>query len=361
MSVSNTLHAVPVDKPEDCEPSYFFRETAVQDATGVQGVATGDAPEWEPRDHSWNKRRAEPGEWMANAVSGRKAMYMTMASFKPDAVKRWEGRRQVNVSRVGGYWIDIDVFAGHKAGGYADESAVKVAVAEFVMKTGLVPNFIVKTGSGGWQLHFVLTEAVTPEQWQPGADALKRLAADVGLKIDSQCTVNSAQIMRAPGSIHQRTGNLVEVWRWRRERYDLAEFHKLVGYEPGSDSGRALGTMAPRARMGINGDVLGDDDTAPADFELIRTDCEAVRWAADPANHARVSEPYWRGLLGIVKFCAGADELAHEVSKHHPEYDPDMTVRKMYGWTAGPTTCAYFADVNADACGCCKHAQGGQA
>lgn len=359
MSVANTLHEAPVRKVERVEPAEFYREIAVQVEGGVQGIVTA-GPSGAPNYHSWNKKCAEPGEWMAQAAKDRKPAYLTMAAFRPEAVQPFKGRSGGNVLALGGYWIDVE--GSEEKGGYAGADAVGRAVAAFVKKTGLGPNFIVATGSGGMHLHYTLSEPVTVEQWKPGAEALVRLAAGAGFRIDAQCTTDAARIMRAPGSIHQKTGKVVTAVRCRLERYELAEIHKLVGCEPGSvsDLGCDLRAVAPRASTGINSDVLGDDDTAPADFELIRADCEAVRWAAEPANHARVSEPYWRGLLGIVKFCAGADELAHDVSKHHPKYDPDVTGHKLEGWTAGPTTCEYFADVNADACGRCKHAQGGQ-
>lgn len=112
--------------------------------------------------------------------------------------------------------------------------------------------------------------------------------------------------------------------------------------------------------LDINADIEPQYDDTPADFELIKAECEAMRWAADPENQARVDDPqvgyrYWRGVLGIVKFCTGADELAHEVSRHSPKYDRRETQRKLEGWNKGPTKCATFAEFNSDACGRCKH------
>jgi hypothetical protein len=116
-----------------------------------------------------------------------------------------------------------------------------------------------------------------------------------------------------------------------------------------------------RAQTGINADVLSHGIT-PADFDSIQRQCGAVRWAALPDNQPKVSRDYWRGLLGIVKFCAGAEGLAREVSKHHPKYDLDETANTLDGWEKGPTTCEYFAKfgpLNGGACPNCQHVESG--
>ena len=92
-----------------------------------------------------------------------------------------------------------------------------------------------------------------------------------------------------------------------------------------------------------------------ADFELVKAGCNVVRWASDPSNQNNVEEPLWRGLLGVVKFCSDANQLAHQVSAHHSKYDSNETERKLDGWTAGPTTCVYFANYKPNLCSVCKH------
>ena len=129
--------------------------------------------------------------------------------------------------------------------------------------------------------------------------------------------------------------------------------------DPDEIAAAAQGASGPVASsrvydLSVNADVLQQYDSAPADFELIRAECEAVRWAAEPDNQQKVTEPYWRAMLGIVKHCAGPDGLADEVSKHHPEYDPRNTARKMAAWGAGPTTCSEFGSHSA-ACAACPH------
>lgn len=129
--------------------------------------------------------------------------------------------------------------------------------------------------------------------------------------------------------------------------------------DPDEIAAAAQGTSDPVASstgydLSANADVLQQHDATPADFELVRAECGAIRWAAEPANQPKVTEPYWRDVLGVVKFCTGADGLAHDVSEHHPEYAPHNTVRKLAAWGAGPTTCSEFGS-HSFACAACPH------
>lgn len=342
MSISNTLQEAPIRKVERIEPAEFYREIAVQVEGGVQGIVT-TGPSGAPNDHRWNTQGAEPGEWMAQAAKDRKPAYLTMAAFNPETVQRFKGRSGGNVQALGGYWIDVE--SSEEKGGYAGAEAVNRAVGTFVKKTGLSPNFIVLTGSGGMHLHYILTKSVTVEQWKPGAQALVRLAAGAGFRIDAQCTTDPARIMRAPGSVHQKTEAIVSAARWRQERYELAEFQKLVGCEPG--------TVAPRARMGINGDVLADDSPRYS-YKHAAKQCAAMRRAVD-ADGASAPYPVWLLAAKTADLSLEGREYAHQISQGHHDYDEAATDAKLDSLTGGPANCdawatAYGAGGPCEAC-----------
>jgi hypothetical protein len=69
-------------------------------------------------------------------------------------------------------------------------------------------------------------------------------------------------------------------------------------------------------------------------------------------NQDGASEPEWRALLSVIKFCTDADEFVHRASEHHPDYDPDATETKLEG-IAGPYTCARFSELNPERCEGC--------
>ena len=280
--------------------------------------------------------------------------------YAPESFKT-EVRSQSNVRGLKALRLDID--AGEKKhdkdpkGTYATQHDARQALQRFSTATGLLPSIVVSSGEG-LHVYYVLDESCAPHQWQPVAEALKRFCNGHGLRTDPTVTADSGRILRPVTTLHDN-GQRVTVLEATGKVYALAEFAQQV--RASQDTTDSLPTPSRRYDLSINADVLQQYDATPADFELVKAECAAVRWAAAPLNQPNVSEGYWRGLLGIVKHCAGSDELAHTVSSAHPEYDPDLTDKKLAGWTAGPTTCEYFSEHNRVACTGCKHAQGGDA
>lgn len=278
----------------------------------------------------------------------RRGVYFAVESFKTEA------RKQTNVLALKALRLDID--AGQKKhdtdpyGTYATQHDARQALQRFGTATGLLPSIVVSSGEG-LHVYYVLNESCAPQEWQPVAEALKRFCKGHGLCTDPTVTADSARILRPVTTLHTN-GQRVSVLEATGKVYTLAEFAEQVGAS--QDTPDSLPAPARAYDMSVNADVLQQYDAAPADFELIRAECEAVRWAAEPDNQQKVTEPYWRAMLGIVKHCAGPDGLADEISKHHPEYDPRNTARKLGAWGAGPTTCSEFGSHSA-ACAACPH------
>ena len=277
----------------------------------------------------------------------RQGVYFAVESFKAEA------RSQSNVLALKAMRLDID--AGQKKhdkdpnGTYATQHDARQALQRFNTATGLLPSIVVSSGEG-LHVYYVLDESCTPHEWQPVAEALKRFCKAHGLRTDPTVTADSGRILRPVTTLHTN-GQRVSVLKATGKVYTLAEFAQQVEANEDSDT---LTAPARGYDLSVNADVLLQHDATPADFELIRAECAAIRWAAEPANQPNVTEPYWRDMLGVVKFCTGADGLAHEVSKHHPNYDPRSTARKLAAWGAGPTTCSEFGN-HSTACATCPH------
>lgn len=305
--------------------------------------------------HEWTDSLAGV-EALAERYKDRKGVYFATAAFKSSS-----GRKQDNVQALKAHRLDLDAgekkYVRNPSGTYSTQEDARRDLKRFTEETGLVPSVVVSSGEG-LHVYYVLNESCAPSEWQPAAELLKRVCAAHGLRADPAVTADSARVLRPPGSLHTN-GKRVTVLEASGVVYSLAEFAEHVG--AGQESPASMDRPARVYDTSINADVLGQHDATPADFELIRAECDAVRWAADPANQPKVTEPYWRGVLGIVKHCAGAEGLAHEVSKHHPDYNPSDTARKLDAWGAGPTTCEYFAALNSGACAACKHTRGGAA
>jgi len=268
---------------------------------------------------------------------------MTMAAFKPDAVSRFKGRAAQNVVALRGFWFDIEGSPekfnkpGGEAGGYPDGKAVLAAVGAFGRAvSSLVPNFLVLTGSGGAHLHYILTEPLTVEEWSPRARVLVALAALHGFKVDAQCTTDAARIMRAPGSLHQKTGVEVTAYKWRTERYEPAEWDRLTGYVPGV----ALTPEMQKPRRGSGPSINGDVSDTHAKFSYLQAaeQCRAMHTAA-LCNGQDTAYSAYMLALGTAKLSKEGRELAHEISCGHSDYDPVATDKKLDSLTGGPASC----------------------
>ncbi|MBA4264322.1 MAG: hypothetical protein C0453_04510 [Comamonadaceae bacterium] len=279
----------------------------------------------------------------------RNGVYFATATFKSPS-----GRTQANAEALKSHRLDLDAgekkHAKNPAGTYPTQEDARQDLKRFTEEAGLTPSFVVSSGEG-LHVYYVLNESCAPNEWQPAAELLKRLCAAHGLRADPAVTADSARVLRPPGTLHSN-GKRVTVLEASGVVYTLAEFAERVS--GGQESPASSDRPARVYDTSINADLLDQHDATPADFELIRPRCEAVGWAADPLNQPSVEEPYWRALLGIVKHCTGAEGLAHDVSKHHPDYDRTATARKLAAWGAGPTTCEEFSN-QSSACAGCQH------
>ena len=107
-------------------------------------------------------------------------------------------RNQQNVVALKSIYLDID-FKGGDHGYDAPDDAVE-ALGNFLKATGLPrPSMIVKSG-GGLHVYFTLARALTRAEWQPFANALAEAGKRHGLKADYQVTIDSARLLRIPGT-----------------------------------------------------------------------------------------------------------------------------------------------------------------
>lgn len=272
-------------------------------------------------------------------------VYFAVATFNEAG-----SRKQANVTELRSFRLDLDAGAKKLATQgaekvYYDQQAAIADLVRFAKETGLVPSLIVSSGEG-LHVYYVLDKPATPEQWRPVAEEMQRYCLQHGLKVDAAVTADHARVLRPIGTLHPN-GKRVAVLKDTDKAYTMEQLAQVVGH---------VSDATPKYDLSVNADVQPVYDDTPADFDKIKAGCEAVRWAVE--NPAMVGEPYWRAVLGIVKFCENPVETAHTISNGHPGYDHDVTEKKLHGWNAGPTTCTTFAEHNRAACARCPH-QGG--
>lgn len=334
------------EKPRPITAHDFFQAVSVGDATGVQAIVTLGSRQ-QPSDHAWSMPGDDVATFLANQSHGRKPAYFSMAASNHDAVTRWRGRTAENAVALRGWCFDIEGSAkkyakpGGAEGGYPDEQAVLMAVKAFVRSSRLKPNLLVLTGSGGAHLHVVVSEPLSPAEWLRRAKTLVKLAELHELKIDAPCTTDAARIMRAPGSIHQDSGAVVQAYRWREQPYQLDEFDTLIGYANGMEvipGKRPTNTKASLPSTALTG------RTAYAKYSYLRAaqKCGAMDQAAQRAGR---DTPYrvWILAAKAADLSIEGREYAHAISAGYPDYDEAATDKKIDSLTGGPAGCDAWA------------------
>jgi hypothetical protein len=350
-------------KPTLITPVEFFQGVAVNHPDGVQAVVTAGR-NGAPNDHRWCKPDTDFGIWGAAKSKGRNPAYLSMAAFNPLTLEGNSGRTKDNAVAVRGFWVDIEGSQekydkpGGADGGYPNGTAVMKALGAFTRTVSMVPNFLVSTGSGGVHLHYVLGEPITVTEWQGRARSLVALAKLHGLKIDAQCTTDVARIMRAPGSLHQKTGNEVLAYRWRTEPYTLDEWDPRTYYEPGTDTTGGFDALRTNKtyNLAINGDVVEGVSYPEFSYMQAAAQCGAMNKAAQREGR---DTPYsvWMLAVKVAALATEGREFAHAISGGHADYDEAATDKKIDSLKGGPAGCEAWANAYGAGgpCGSCEH------
>jgi hypothetical protein len=133
--------------------------------------------------------------------------FMACASYEQESYINAEGKRcqrtGENACLAKSFWLDIDCGAdkAEVGKGYLTPDVALVALRHFVNIVGL-PEPSVVTSGGGLHVYFLLSEAITKEQWKPVAAQLKALTRCVATRLlaDDSRTSDIASILRPVGT-----------------------------------------------------------------------------------------------------------------------------------------------------------------
>ena len=332
-------------KQHELTPEAFARDMLVDVPDTTQAIVTWGRND-QPNDHLWHRGDvAERPAWLASKGEKRKPAYFTPAAYAPDKVERHKGRKAAHVVAVQSVWVDIEgspakyAKDGGPEAGYANAREATQAAGQFMRATGLVPTHIVTTGSGGLHLYYRFQTPIPLEQWRAFAQGFVALAARVAFKIDAQCTTDAARIMRMPGSLHQTTGHLVQVYRWRGDDYAPEEFAMAVGVEAGAYSDKPPAGAADDASA--NDEATGSTHLQYS-YPKAAERCGAMRQAA-ARNGRDTPYPVWILALVTAKNAIEGEAYAHEISSEHEGYDEAETAKKIASLGDAPAACDAWA------------------
>jgi hypothetical protein len=282
-------------------------------------------------------------------------------------------RSNHNAVALKSFFIDLDA-KGEDKDSYADIPSAAAALSAFIKAVGLPkPSMMVSTG-GGLHIYWVVARALTPDEWKPIALALAEAGKRHGLKFDSQCTVDSARILRVPDTFNRKLDQPRPVkiagtptdfdYSLERIAKPLEPYKVAVptAAQPASFlENPAL--FAGRKPLGTNelGAGIEEHTAPPVDLDEVAKECQFVR---DAVTHGGkdYANPLWNLTTLISTFTAGGRGDAHRMGDKHPGYNKDETdaqfdrktrekAEKNLGWPS----CQTISGAGCKACASCPH------
>lgn len=246
-----------------------------------------------------------------------------------------------NSRAIKSQWVDIDVGPTKSYPTRADAARALAATCKALK----LPAPMIVASGRGLHVYWPFTREVPARDAQHLMEGFAAAITQAGLEHDPSRTADLASVLRPIGT-HHRKGKPLSVKLLRdADPVDPDQFYSRF----------ADVTPPPRMPAVVVDDEWGtgqERDYPPSSGLQIIASCGALREVAESGGD--VEEPLWRSMLGIVKHCTEGEELAHEWSCEHPQYNADETSEKYDNWSAGPTTCDQFSK-HSDACARCPH------
>lgn len=277
-------------------------------------------------------------------------------------------RFQEDVKRLRSLYVDVDVKTAIKPEGYESQQHALEAVQAFLAATGLpIPSCLVASGSGGFHMHWILDTAITRAEWQPLADKLAAAAQQHGLKFDSQCTIDSARILRVPDTFNWKMGSPNPV--------TLMSMGDTVTYEVMAAALSSYSSAAPKPASPFEKDTpkaaVGSADVND-DLSAGVTKARIEVPIAEIAKHcgfvdrslgtggADNPNPLWFMTASIANFVEDGRAALHLMSNKHPGYNAldtdnlfDRVAAKQKEKDLGWPACSKIAGYGAKECATC--------
>jgi len=274
-------------------------------------------------------RASKPQQDVYVALGTQRMVDMTKLTKDgfPRAVRKIE-----NIVSLKSIWLDVDV---GKDKAYATQGDAVVALSDFMKKVGLpTPTMIVESGSGGFHVYWCTDTAMTQNDWRPLAHGLQAAALAYGLKFDPQVSVNSAGILRVPGTFNWKDPNFakpVSLVQPANGSYPVYSYQQLTAALKNYIGSVQVGTPSgPVAVSSWGQNFTSGVSTAapPVAIDDIAVNCAAVSDVLSRGGN-RDPEPLWNMMMLIASFTEDPQDAAHRLSKGDSRYTAQETERKL--------------------------------
>lgn len=241
---------------------------------------------------------------------------------------------------------------------YASITEMDRALDKFYSETN-IPRalFAVKSGSGGYHLYWPFNRLVTPDEWQPLADALAKAALQTGLKFDSECTVDSTRVLRIPGTRNYKNKDnptIVEIYYDDGGEFTYEELQQALSSWVGPLTASSYDDDDDFA----DEKAMQKGSFAPVDIEQVRKECGLVDRIINTGG-AACSQTVWFYTLNLSSHTTDPHKVAHNLSKGYHSYSPtetDQELIRVQKSNKPPVLCKTFQrQPECVECTTCKH------
>ena len=266
--------------------------------------------------------------------------YFGLATYDKDG-----SRKADNVKELKSFFLDLDCGPSKD---YANQGDAIVALRRFCKELQLPKPLTVNSGRGV-HVYWGLTESVGKENWLQVSRVLKAKCTQHNLLADTAVTADVCRVLRIPKTHNHKTDPPTEVTFFGFDTpplVDFDEFAELLGDEP---------IQIPKKYVPSESNFNNDKESV---FLDIVNKTKAGKGCGQLKNiiknQQEISEPLWRAGLSIAKYCIDGKEATHIVSRHHSDYTPEDTNRKVEA-IKGPYLCNTFDEYSPDICTSCPH------
>lgn len=289
--------------------------------------------------HSTIEALVERGQ--AIKKSGLNA-YFAMSTFKNDS-----SRRAVNAAYTRSFFLDLDCGLGKP---YLNRTDAAQALRKFIEDSGLPEPSVVNSGRG-LHVYWPIVEILETESWVPLATKFKQLCLNHDFAFDPAVPADSARVLRMPDTLNFKGEEPLPVQIMHvAQPTPLADFVALLPRTSVDLSAAREYGVDELTRAVATGDFPTTEFSRIVRKSLSGKGCAQIAFAVEHA--ARLEEPLWRAALSIAWRCTDAEKAIHSISRDHPEYTPEDTLRKAE-LTKGPATCKWYKDNYAGICQGC--------
>ncbi len=362
--------------PQDNEPGFIN----VHWTKKVDGYAK---PLWDGRACRTVEEAARSVAW-ASGHSDTRDFYLCLSQQREcEDVTSKKGhtykkalRNQPNAIALKSLFLDLDA-KGEDKNSYADLTAAVTALGNFIRAVDLPsPSMMVQSGNG-LHVYWTLERALTPAEWLPLSYSLVEAAQRHGLKFDSQCTIDSARVLRIPDTFNFKSDPPKQVkligpgrgfdYTIERLARVLEPFKTITPSHPTAVQ-FADPALFPQRTPVANEMSAGIENTKAPPVMLARLakGCPFVMEACTTGGKA-FANPLWNLTTLIATFTAEGDRSAHIMGHKHPGYTKESTdeqytrkvgekASKGLGWPA----CTTINSSGASVCKACPHLKAGK-